>query len=451
MAPKIPFNPPQEPGATRAWIFLAIFLLATAAIAVIVPFRENKRSLQPAPPPVRSGGLEKTNIPASPAIQIDPVPAEKSLQPSSETADPGTTKLITQLFDESLPLKIRSRAARELSDLGTDAALSALKSALSKNSPSYLKAAVAEGLGDSPNPNARVLLNDLINDKDEILARGAVRGMALSGDSDAVNSLGGLLFNEQVPLSIRAEAALALGGLNSPDALRTLTRATTEIKDDDVLENVLDGLGKRPFSETEHFFSGYISSQDVSAESKVAAIEALGNAQGDVAPFLLKYLGDPDEDLRAAAAWALSSSDSTGDIGSQLTDALKQETDPNVRTRIYQALENQPNANPQAVLPLVQNESNITALLAGLNFLTGTLRSSPAPEVADFLNQTAVPKLKDAALNSDSSQNRLSAVFALQRAGTPAAIDALHEIAQQTTDFKVLASVQKTISSQSQH
>ncbi|HXZ25114.1 MAG TPA: HEAT repeat domain-containing protein, partial [Nitrospiria bacterium] len=172
---------------------------------------------------------------------------------------------------------------------------------------------------------------------------------------------------------------------------------------------------------------------------------------GNVAPFLLTYLGDQDADVRAAAAWALSMSDSTNDIGPQLTDALKQETDPVVRTRMYQALGAQPGADPEIILPLVHNESDPTARLAGLTYLAGAVRSSSAPDVTDFFNQTAIPELTHVALQSNSSQNRLGAVIALERAGTTAATSALQQIAQQSTDPKVVSSVQLTLSNPSRH
>lgn len=450
MMTKAPTNPPLVPDGIRPGVLLALLLVVAAAVAVLILLREHKPFLLSAQLPRQSGGLGQTNVPADAPVQI-PAPSLTPLHPAREVADLATTHLIEQLFDASLSLKVRSQAAHALATLGTDAALAALKSALAYNSPAYLKAVIAKELGNDPNPAARALLNDLINDKNEIIARGAVRGMALSGDSDAVNALGGLLLNEQVPLSIRAEAALALGDVQAPDALNTLMSAAAGIKDDDVLENVLDGLGKRPFSETEGFFSSYLSSPEVPADSKVEAIEALGDAPGDVAPFLLKYLGDQDTDLRAAAAWALSTSESADDIGPQLMDALNQETDPNVRTRIYQALGNQPGADPEAMLPLIQNESNTSARLAGLTFLAGTVRSSPAPEVADFFNQTAIPELKNVALKSDSSQNRLTSVIALELAGTTAATGALQEIAQQSTDPNVVSSVQRMLSNPPRH
>jgi HEAT repeat protein len=436
MTPNPPPNPPPVENGIRAVFLVVILAVVAGTVAVLVSVRGYKQSIQPA----RFGGVAQK-------IFSTAAPPKNPLPPVLEAADPTTAKLIAQFYDESLPLKVRRQAARALAKLGSAAAMAALKSALAeKNSPSYLKAAIAEGLGESPNPEARGLLNSLINDQDEITARGAVRGLALSNDTDAVNSLSGLLFNEQVPLSVRTEAALALGDMNLPGALDALTRAATEITDENVIENVLDGLGKRPFSETEQFFSSYLASEDVSAESKVAAIEALGSAPGDVVPFLLKYLNDPDADMRAAAAWALNTAGDTSDIGPQLTAALKQETDPNVRARIYQALENQSGEDLQAILPLVQNESDPAAQLAGLTYLAGTLRSSPSPEVADFFNQTAVPELKGTALSSDSAQNRLAAVIALGQAGTPAASGALQEIARQSTDNTVVAAAQRMLS-----
>jgi HEAT repeat protein len=444
MKPKPPPNPPRAKDGIRPGFFWAMFLLAAAAVAALVFLGGIKPSNQAA----HSGGAAQTNFSA--AATIRPAP-EKRVQPVPEAADATTAKLIAQLFDGSLPLAARRQAARTLARLGSATAMIALKSALAdRSSPAYLKAAVAEGLGNCPSPEARGLLNGLINDPDEITARGAVRGLALTGDADAVNSLGVLLFNQEVPLSVRNEAALALGDVNLPGALDALTRAVTEITDQNVVENVLDGLGKRPFSETEIFFSSYLASQDTPAESKVAAIEALGNAQGGVSPFLLKYLGDPDADLRGAAAWALTAGGDTNDAGPQLTAALQQEADPKVRAQIYQALEKQSGEDPQAVLPLVQNESNPAAQLAGFTYLAETLGASPSPEVTDFFNQTAVPELENAALTSDSAQNRLAAVIALEQAGTRAASDALQEIAQQSTDSRVAASAQKTLSKQSQ-
>ena len=209
------------------------------------------------------------------------------------------------MSDKSLTLQARRQAARSLGKIGTDEAMAALKTALTNDSPPYLKAAIAEGLGASPNAEARDLLHELVNGKDQTTARAAARGLAARGDADAVDTLGNLLFNDQTPLNVRTEAALALGDVSLPSAQDQLVRAITQIQDDDVRESVLDGLGRRPFSDTEGFFRDYLNSTTVPPESKVLAIEAVRDAEGNVAPFLSNYLNDPNAAVRAAAKEAL--------------------------------------------------------------------------------------------------------------------------------------------------
>ncbi|MGD0814029.1 MAG: HEAT repeat domain-containing protein [Verrucomicrobiota bacterium] len=425
-------NPPSAKDGIRVGFFGATLLLAAMAVLALLALGGHNPTSQAAV----SNRMAQTNS-----------STVSTTRPAREAAHPTTAKLIAQLFDQLLPLMARRQSARALARIGSPTAMTALKSALAdKNSPPYLIAAIAEGLGDCPSPQARALLNGLIDDPDEITARGAVRGLAVAGDSAAVNSLSGLLFDEQVPLSVRNEAALALGDVNSPGALEALTQAVTEITDQDVVENVLNGLGKRPFSETESFFSSYLASGDVPDEFKVTAIEALGNAQGDSSPFLLNLLVDPDADLRAAAALALATAGDSSAVGPQLAAALQQEKDPNVRAQIYQALTTQAGGDPQAILALVQGEANPTAQLAGFTYLAETLATSPTPDVKGYFNQTAVPQLEQAALTSDNAQTRLAAVLALEQAGTPAASDALQAIAQRSGDSKVTASAQRTLS-----
>jgi HEAT repeat protein len=183
--------------------------------------------------------------------------------------------------------------------------MAALRAALASPIPPYLKAAIAEGLGESPNPEARDLLHEILNGKDETTARAAARGLALRGDADAVDTLGNALFNDQTPLSVRTEAARSLGDVDLSSAQDLLVRAVAQIQDDDVRESVLDGLGRRPFAETQPFFHDYLNSPDVPPDSKVLAIEAITDADGDVASFLSNYQNDPNPDVRAAVKSAL--------------------------------------------------------------------------------------------------------------------------------------------------
>ena len=93
--------------------------------------------------------------------------------------------------------------------------------------------------------------------------------------------------------------------MDLPAAQDLLVRAISQIHDDDVVESALDGMSRRPFSQTEEFFRKYLNSPDVSAENKVLAIEAVRDADGDVAKFLSNYVNDPNADVRTAAQTAL--------------------------------------------------------------------------------------------------------------------------------------------------
>jgi HEAT repeat protein len=235
------------------------------------------------------------------------LPRAASLSPSPPPpgAEPETERLTAVLFNNSAPVQARRKAALALAGVGTDQAVAALKSGLTNNLPPYVKASIAESLGQISNPEATELLHELANGKDETIARGAARGLAARGDNDAANTLGTLLFNDQTPLSVRTEAALALGDVDLPAAQDLLTRAISQIHDDDVLESALDGMGRRPFSETQDFFRNYLNSPTVPADAKVLAIEAVRDADGDVALFLSNYVNNADPEVSNAAKDAL--------------------------------------------------------------------------------------------------------------------------------------------------
>ena len=297
-------NAPGNPGQEIRWNLLwpIVLLLGIVLLAAVVARRSQPPPPAPAVSNEASAGTPVSNAASAPR-HIAPSLQSRLTSPAPD--EPATARLISIMLDSSAPLNARRQAARSLAKIGSEEAMAALKSALTSDTPPYVKAAIAEGLGQCPNPESSDLLRQLVNGRDETVARGAARGFASRGDADAVNTLGNLLFNDQTPLSVRTEAALALGDVELPSAQDYLTKAISQIHDDDVLESALDGLGRRPFSETETFFRNYLNSPDVPASAKVMAIESVRDADGDVAPFLANYLNDPIPEVRAAAKDAL--------------------------------------------------------------------------------------------------------------------------------------------------
>lgn len=205
--------------------------------------------------------------------------------------------------------------------------------------PSRLKSGVAEALGGCPHPKAREMIASLLSDADEVAVHGAVRGLAASGDPQGTQTLKGILFDNRRSESVRAEAALALGDVDTPEAYRLLVEAIGGVGDEEMAEQILGGLGRMSFDRTETFFRNYLASPTINNDLRVAAIEALGEASGNPAPFLLELLRDRDPQARAAAAWSLGMLDISENMAQTMTALLTLERDPAVRLRISQALE----------------------------------------------------------------------------------------------------------------
>jgi len=160
-------------------------------------------------------------------------------------------------------------------------------------------------------------------------------------------------------------------------------------------------------------------------------VEALATAQGDPSPFLADLMADPDADVRTAVGWALSATETSGNVGKQIVALLQGEQDPDVRLRFYQALRNQEDFDIPAVLGLVRNEKDPAAQVAGFDLLAKTVRDRPTPELQDYFIKVAIPALEQMALSEEGFDNRQASILALPRSRLPAAQAAINKIGSQ--------------------
>ena len=435
---------PPRPGARgHGWVLAATLGGVAVALAVLYGFTRGAAA------PSRGGVVrpEQAGHGSAPAAPFGQG-FLKSIVPKAtapHTDGLSQAQLIARLLDPKESLAARRAAARALARSGTPEALEGLACVL-REGPAALRAAAAEALGECPSPEARPMLLALIRSADEVAARGAMRGLAALGDAAAATVLAAALADTNKSVALRTEAALALDGVRDPVALGALTRAVRDTRDEAVLHAVLDGLGHRPFAETETIFREFLQRDDVTPASRVAALEALGHVPDSATTFLLGYAHDPNQNLRAAAGWALNSADNPGEISPQLVGWLQQENDPAVRLRLYQALSRQDAVASSAVLPTLQRESDAEARVAGLGLLADALRADGNPVAARYFDTTAVAELKTTALTSARLDQSLAAIMALDRAGTAAAVAALGEIAgQQPADPACRAAAQQAL------
>jgi HEAT repeat protein len=355
-------------------------------------------------------------------------------QSASTTANGGSVPdslryLIKLLRDPSAPWEQRKEAIRALAKDGSREAMLALDQAMN-NSSTQIRLSIADALGDCPSPEALTLLLKLVNDPDVNVLRAAVGSLARQQQAGAAAALARLVTDPNGSADVRCEAALALGSIREPWVLDPLSRAARDSTDPDVAESALAALGKLDFSTTEGFFRDYVQSPDIPSDLRVSAIESLGQSEGDPTAFLTDLASkSSDPDIRLAAASALSDTEMPGNAGPDILAMLKNESDADVRLRLYDALLNQQNVDVNSVLARVQQESDPSARIAGYNALAKLLRDNPTPEVQAYFDQVAVPDLKQMALNGTSSDDQQMAIIALARdPKDPNAMNALNEV-----------------------
>jgi HEAT repeat protein len=261
------------------------------------------------------------------------------------TATRSIIALSTGLLDASRPLNERQRIAWELGKLKSEEAVAILRQGLHEG-PAALRSTIAEALGNSESSQAHSLLRELLKDKDQAVARAAIRGIAAVGDADSVQLLAQVALDSRALEDMRIESALALGKVTSPAASDALIKVLGETSNEVFLEAIISGLGEQSFAETEQTFRALLDNPNTTTELRVAAVEALGHAQGDPTILLMEQFDDPEPAVRAAAAWALANLENLGNLAPRLLSLHARETDPEVRARIVQALEHHRDVDP---------------------------------------------------------------------------------------------------------
>lgn len=395
-------------------------------------------------PELESGAPADTPEEVSSVVDDRSVPAAADPSPAApaepEPPDPFEEAVLV-LNDSRASLTERRQAAFDLAAIGTDDALMELLLAASSANP-FLKTAIADSLGEFDHPEARRLLEALLKDSEEMVGRAAIRSLTRLGDTAAVARIAEVLFDPDQPVSLRTEAALALGTVDHPEGMDLLLRATFEAEEVDesepVFHHILEALAHRSFDEVSGFFRRYLAVPELERESRVAALEALGGGSGETASFLVGFLTDGDPEIRRAAAWSLTVTSDVGGLAGDVFNHLQNEPDPDVRASLYRSLQGQVPGDAETLVDLVRQEEDPRARLAGLDLLASAIGTGSALAAVEPFNTSLVPELTHLALQGGSLQDKMGAIIALRRARTPEAHRALREIAERAEDARVV-------------
>lgn len=335
---------------------------------------------------------------------------------------------ITLFQDERIDVRERRIHAYRLAREGTPESIAALLEVFN-SAPVADKAYMTRLIGKTGNPAAKDWLRPLLSDADERIVRAAVHGLGLLGGDDVSPHLGQILRDQDRSQAVRIESALALGSIGSAASTDALRDAFSSAAPDEVMAEILQGLGKVNYHEVAPIFETLVASGDAPMELRIVAVEALSESSGDAIPYLVDIVGNSEEaDLRASAAWAISAHGSAGYLAPCLMDLVEREPEAEVRRRLYEAMLTQRSLPADRVLSASVKEDDLAARIAGFNAIAHAARSDPASKEAAAFDAEVVPELLRTAEHPNSLNLRMRSVFALRRASTPAARQALEAL-----------------------
>jgi len=342
----------------------------------------------------------------------------------------GDDEAIARFLDPHTDLAERRVYAYRLAATGSRAAIAALRAVL-ETAPPEDRAFIVQLIGSTGNRAVKRHLRPFLADADERVVRAAVRGLAAIGGADVAEELARLVRASDGVEGVRIEAAIALGEMGTAAARRALIDALALAPSTPVAAQMVESLGRFRFARVEATFEGLLARPETPPDLRVAAVEALARSNREAVPFLLRVAGDDaDPEVRAAAAWA-SGMHGGRTIGPQLVELAERERDADVRRRLYESLLPQTEVPIERLVPAIVGEHDVAARVAGFNAVAAVVGRDRAAPIAGAFDADLVPQLLRVAAADNSVNVRMRAVFALRRAGTPVAHDALAAIATQ--------------------
>ncbi len=341
---------------------------------------------------------------------------------------------IARFLDENTPMSERRIHAYRLAKERTAAADAALRKVMA-GAQAADKAYMAELIGKTRVSGAQKWLWPLLEDSDESVVLAAIRGLSMIGGDKVTAGLESVLGNLEKPEKVRIEAAVALGLIGTEQSQSALLDALARDSSEDLTTEILRGLGQGDFTRISPVFSSYVAAPSTPPEMRVVAVESLAHSSNEAIGFLMETAaGDPDTELRASAAWAISAHQSVNDLGGPLAEMAVSEPEPVVRRRLYEAMLCQAEIPADSILPKVMAEEDAATRIAGFNVLGNLARQQPSSEARAIFDRQVATELRDLATGANSLNLQMRAVFALRRAGTPAAMQALAAIEAAGTD-----------------
>lgn len=249
------------------------------------------------------------------------------------------------------------------------------------------------------------------------------------------------LMNADLAEDERHQAARLLGRAGTDEALAALeliaggaNGASAELR-----QTAFEAMAATATGRAASLLATQLNREDMDPEVLVEYLEALEETPSvAVTQLALSLLGHEDADVRDEAAWLIALNvDEQPSLVPDVLTALKAETDPAVRSRLYGALGGETAAEAQTILQMAQAEAYASTQIAGYKALGRMAAADGNGAAAQLFDAQAVPILTDAALNSPDFQIRFGAFVALRLARTEEATLAIRRLAAEAGDRRI--------------
>lgn len=288
----------------------------------------------------------------------------------------------------------------------------------------------------APTRDSLQALDDAVADGDELTVVRSVLESALVSDRAAgIEHVFALLMDSGTPLSYRVETALALGAHGGPEGAEKLLQAFYETDEELLIGPILDGLAQTPFDAEDSLLAKLIRDPYADLETRVEALEALGEFTPLAGDFLLDVAADdPSPEIRRAAAEAAMLVSEDDGAAQALARLTLREEDAGVRAAFYAAIAGDNYdlsglREADDLLRLIAAESLPRARLEGTAMLAAAIDAGNDGLVAEF-DAVHVPWLLEMTASDLGRGDLRLAVAALMQSGSDGAKAALNELSK---------------------
>ena len=275
------------------------------------------------------------------------------------------------------------------------------------------------------------LVKAFLNNPEWDVRCATLRAISLTDTREGMEILTGYI-RDGVPLEDSAQAAIAMGGMSSPEVTQVLLQKLNGVTGKELRGCLLDTLTDRPYEQTSGFFAGYLASPDVPDDEKGEVISGLGFHQTAPVELIVPFISNASEEIRTGAYQALAArGDAT--YGQMLMGRLQEEQDPAVRQKVYEAAGAQRDTLPYQMRAAANQESDPVGKLRAQRAWGMTVGRSQSSEDQRVFGAEAVPSLVQEALSNPDPGEQRAALQALAFSRTEEARLALIKISQETT------------------